>query len=206
MLPVAHDRCGTDEKCRTLVLKPLVLKPLAVADCAFVEQERDDFYRLAQSHVVGQARAQSHWRKNASHDRPPTGKAAVCHEIHWTQAGARFCRWSFAASGRRASHLPRPRSRASPPPGWWVRATVQSARPLAARVRLPLDAFPEFDGLLNLIGSQLDPLAAHLNKRHFERRQLFKLVRREHLAAQGQSPVVFDDGLERQACHAAFLL
>ena len=63
--------------------------------------------------------------------------------------------------------------------------------------RLPL-RLPEREGGLDLLGVDLDPLAAHLHQRRLEPGQRLQLGERQGLVAQRDLPVEVEDGVERQ--------
>ncbi len=162
-----------------------------------MKQQRDGLDRLAQTHVIGQTRAQS----PAAHKGQPRGAALLigaqlAHkglrrlDLRLLRAGPHLLDKIFQRPGdlhaghRQPAHLV----------GGFERQVQRLAEFHLARPPL----LPEVNRGLDLLRLEQHPLAAHANQGLFQRHQPLELLAGERLAAQGQFPIEAHQRIEAE--------
>ncbi len=196
LVPVADDGHRADEQRRPPLARRARL-PFALDQCQGLD-------RLAQAHVVGQAGAQA---PSSEEGQPgiaaelvgPQGAVEAVGRVEQLEARGAFelveqvvepARCLDAREGERAGRL---------------RLAERHPHGLARRDRRLGLLFPERQRGADLLGADLDPLAADLDQGRLELRQGPELLERERLVAEGDLPVELEDLVEREAGLAGHL-
>ncbi|MNS99907.1 hypothetical protein D3C72_1343220 [compost metagenome] len=199
-LPVADERGGANQEPR-----PALGGGKLLGVRLGLEQQGQHLDGLAQAHVVGEAGAEA----ELAHGRQPgvasflvraqgalevLGRDGALHPI----AGAEV--------RQELAEAPLGRHRHDGQPGGLAGGVLGQLHGVHHGHLAVALAVEEAKRALDLVGVELDPLAAQLEQRHLHGHQPLEVLARERLVAQRQAPVVVDQGLVTDLAGGAVVL